>query len=280
MFCSREQDLPSDIYFNHTFVYTIANHWHEHYEIIIVKYGEIDCFIESETRPVHLCSGDMLLIRPFVLHSPMQIGNTKNQVFVFSFKEHYMPDIVNTYRFLEPYSSRYACVYMVHLPEEERQLMLKLTLFLQETHNPLSSQTNTFVWGYISLLLGLFEEYGVLHETFIKSEEESKQHINIRIACSYIKEHLSENICEDDISKLVNYSTSHFTRLFKKIVGCTVKRYIDNLKIRETQRLLILGSFSVTEISYRLGFSHPNNLGRTYKRITGKSLREDKKQLK
>ena len=54
-----------------------------------------------------------------------------------------------------------------------------------------------------------------------------------------------------------------------------IKEYIDNLKINEVQRMIRAGKTSISEISDLLGFSHPNNLGRMYKRVTGKYLSEE-----
>ena len=47
------------------------------------------------------------------------------------------------------------------------------------------------------------------------------------------------------------------------------------VKIREAQRLLKSGEGNVTEVSYRLGFSHPNNFSRTYRKLMGVNPSDD-----
>ena len=58
-------------------------------------------------------------------------------------------------------------------------------------------------------------------------------------------------------------------------MGCTVNEYTMRLKVREAHRLLKSSEVNITEISYRLGFIHPNNFSRTYRRLTGRNPSED-----
>ena len=94
--------------------------------------------------------------------------------------------------------------------------------------------------------------------------------------CKYITEHIEEKLHVPELASLAGYSVTHFSRLFQKIIGCGPGEYITKVKIRQAQRMLRSAGMSVTEISYHLGFSNPNNFARTYRRILGHPPVEDR----
>ena len=61
----------------------------------------------------------------------------------------------------------------------------------------------------------------------------------------YINQHLFEEITIPDLSEHFNYSTSQFTRLFKKYVGCTPSEFKKQSKAERRDKLSPFGmSFS------------------------------------
>lgn len=278
MECRHEQMMKNDLRFLMHPILDRNNNWHDYYEIVLVQKGEIEFFIEGERNTLYMKRGDMILIRPCVLHCAAKTGQEEALVYVFSFKNNSLPDMVQSFPFLKAENDRYNSVYTMSLPDEISTSVLTIARFISETFRDDTDGIHAPLQQYLAFLLGLFDEYGKCRETESCSEEESRQYIRIITACSYIEEHIGENIPAAKLAQIANYSTAHFFRLFRKIVGCSVKEYTDNIKIREAQRLL--GQHSITEISYMLGYSHPNNLSRMYKRVTGRNLRKDKNAMK
>ena len=56
--------------------------------------------------------------------------------------------------------------------------------------------------------------------------------------------------------------------------NCNVKTYINNIRIKEAQRLLKKSNLSISEIAYKVGFSSPNHFNRVFKAITGENPTE------
>ena len=258
-------------------VSTRENHWHGHYEAVILKEGELEFLIEVIQSPVHLTAGDMLLLRPFILHCPWYIDNVRNKITLFLFSSSFLEKLGNCYSILSDEKSDYACGYIVRAGEELKNALHGLDPMISGLCSLNTDfENDVMLLTYYRFILAAFEKYGEPLDSEIKSAGDCEQHIRIKTACTYIEEHLGENISVEKLAQIANYSTSHFFRLFTKIMGCTVKEYTDKLKISEAERLMKTGNHSITEIAYKLGFSHPNNLGRTYKRITGHSLRQDR----
>ena len=84
----------------------------------------------------------------------------------------------------------------------------------------------------------------------------------------------------DYISEKVDKSYQYISSLFSSHEGVTLETYIINQKIEKVKELLIYNELSLTEISYRLGYSSVQHLSSQFKKITGltpsefKQLRE------
>ncbi len=88
----------------------------------------------------------------------------------------------------------------------------------------------------------------------------------------------------DYISEKVNKSYQYISSLFSSHEGVTLETYIINQKIEKVKELIIYNELSLTEISYRLGYSSVQHLSSQFKRITGftpsefKHLREKRRK--
>ncbi len=88
----------------------------------------------------------------------------------------------------------------------------------------------------------------------------------------------------DYISERINKSYQYISSLFSSHEGVTLETYIINQKIEKVKELLIYNELSLTEISYRLGYSSVQHLSSQFKKITGltpsqfKNLREKRRK--
>lgn len=73
----------------------------------------------------------------------------------------------------------------------------------------------------------------------------------------------------DYISEKVDKSYQYISSLFSSHEGVTLETYIINQKIEKVKELLIYNELSLTEISYRLGYSSVQHLSSQFKKITG-----------
>lgn len=73
----------------------------------------------------------------------------------------------------------------------------------------------------------------------------------------------------DFISEKVDKSYPYISSLFSSHEGVTLETYIINQKIEKVKELIIYNELSLTEISYRLGYSSVQHLSSQFKKITG-----------
>ena len=82
----------------------------------------------------------------------------------------------------------------------------------------------------------------------------------------FISENLSASLNLSQIAKATSYSTSFFTKSFRKDNGVTVKEYVHDKLMSEAEQLLIYSDFSIREISDKLGFCEQAYFTRWFKK--------------
>ncbi|MPR35882.1 helix-turn-helix domain-containing protein [Salmonirosea aquatica] len=73
----------------------------------------------------------------------------------------------------------------------------------------------------------------------------------------------------DYLSEKCGYEYSHLSHLFSATTGQTVEQYIIAQKIEKVKEWLSYGELSMTEIAWRLGYSSAAHLGNQFKKVTG-----------
>ncbi|MEM7066456.1 MAG: AraC family transcriptional regulator [Cyanobacteria bacterium P01_B01_bin.77] len=94
----------------------------------------------------------------------------------------------------------------------------------------------------------------------------------------YIEAHLTEDISLSDLSLQAGLSKFHFSRLFKQILGITPHRYVVKRRIEQAAQRLKQGQ-SITQVTYRFGFSDQSHFTRVFKQVKGSTPRQFVKSL-
>ena len=90
-------------------------------------------------------------------------------------------------------------------------------------------------------------------------------------ALKYIWKHYGERISVDQIAEELNLSTGYFSRMFKKQVGTSVVKYINQYRIQKAEELLSTTNMRVYEVADQVGISDYIYFSQVFKNLTGKS---------
>jgi AraC-like DNA-binding protein len=82
------------------------------------------------------------------------------------------------------------------------------------------------------------------------------------------------------LSDRVQESYSKISKVFKSQTGYTIEKYLILLKIEKAKELIYNNEHSLSEISYMLGYSSVQYLSNQFKKITGYTVSQFKKQNK
>ena len=94
----------------------------------------------------------------------------------------------------------------------------------------------------------------------------------------FIDENLDTDLSLKTVSEIAFFSPFHFHRLFKAITKETVNEYITRQRIEKSASDLLHKTESISEISYKYGFTDNASFTRTFKKFYGVSPSEFKKQ--
>ena len=91
----------------------------------------------------------------------------------------------------------------------------------------------------------------------------------IQQAVRFINDNYRTDIRLAASAREAGMSPSHFSRIFKKVMGLSYQDYLNNQRITKAKNLLRTSVRSVTEIAVSLGFADQTGFGRIFKKLTG-----------
>lgn len=81
----------------------------------------------------------------------------------------------------------------------------------------------------------------------------------------WIEKHLHQRLLVTDVANIAGYSPYHFQRMFKKITGENLAKYIKEKKLNAARDELLKG-MSVLDIVFKYGFDTQQEFTRSFKR--------------
>jgi len=127
----------------------------------------------------------------------------------------------------------------------------------------------------------IFALAAMLADNYYIEDRDYENYDRLAPVFKYISRNYQKNIALSDLSCMINVCDDHLIRLFKEAVNKSPIKYINDLRIQEVMKLLINTDLSITEISYKTGFSDPNYMTRLFKNtleITPGQYRKKAKQ--
>lgn len=131
--------------------------------------------------------------------------------------------------------------------------------------------------GYrYNVLACAYKLIAYLTENYV-SEKLSRKELAVRYekterfdkVIEFLDKHYTEPISTASLAKMSHLSEYYFCHQFKRLVGMSVKEYINDMRIRRAGALLKDTELTVTEIAGEAGFNDVNYFCRIFKRQTG-----------
>jgi len=144
----------------------------------------------------------------------------------------------------------------------------------QELNNRQSMSTFTETHGILLQLVSRF----LTPEIF---ENKDAGHVPAKIlsAISYIQLNLHRDLSVSYLAKRANLHTDYFSRLFYQHTGERPVRYIHEKRIERAQYLMVTTQMTYAEIATQTGFENVFYFSKIFKKITGMSPGNYKKQM-
>ncbi|WP_339653450.1 AraC family transcriptional regulator [Flavobacterium frigidarium] len=158
----------------------------------------------------------------------------------------------------------------------DRQHLERLIAMILQESNNYSEESISFI---VSLMMSVLEilirniKKGSFNELPSSNNDE-----RITKMLTYINEHIDkpELIKIDNLANTFAMSPTYVSEFFRKQVNTPLREYIIKAKLKLVEIRLLNSNFTLTEIADDLGFTDVSHLSKTFKKYTGKSIRQFK----
>ena len=139
------------------------------------------------------------------------------------------------------------------------------------------------LFEFIQLLheLALSNEYNLLNAEGYIFVVQQLDNDRADVIYGYVRNHFQSPITLKEIAEQVNMTVPSFCRFFKKLSGGkTFTQFVNEFRIIHACKLLVEETDSITDICFDCGFNNFSNFSRSFRRTTGKSPSEYRKDFK
>lgn len=161
---------------------------------------------------------------------------------------------------------------------DRQHIYTLIDLILKENRNYQSSSLALIKSVMTSILEILLRN--IKQSSFDEVGEGEDRDDRVTKLLAYINENIAESklLKVDNLAKIFLLSPTYLSEFFRKKVKMSLREYIIKAKLKLVEIRLLNSDYTLTEIADELSFTDVSHLSKTFKRYTGMSIREFKKQ--
>lgn len=254
-------------------------HWHDELELIYLHEGSVCVSIQNTD---HILSpGEIAVIQPQMLHSIRQnrsdIAVYFNVLFRLSLLENSGSDICYE-KYIEPVLSRRLMLpryisreHKLYEPlGEAARILYGISTSDNEGQELLiKAQLFTVMYYLINLADPVSEE-----DIYINS-----LHEKLKKTISFVQSNYSEEISVADAAAVSNFSSSHFSKIFRQFTGLSFTQYLKSYRLEMASRRLQSPDSRISDTALRCGFSNLSYFTRAFKDKYGMTPQQYKEKM-
>jgi len=253
------------------------------FELVYIKEGTgIQCINYNE---YHYKQGSLFLLPPLKCHS-FKIDQATKFTFL-KFTSNFFQSNTQGIDFQSEQFKEAAYILsnynqlpgdIIHSELDRQHIHTLIDLILKENKNFDLSSISLIKSLMISILEVLLRN--IKRSSFYEIEKSAQKDERITRLLNYINEHITEPhlLKVDQLAKTFLLSPTYLSEFFRKKVNMPLREYIIKAKLKLVEIRLLNSDFTLTEIANELSFTDVSHLSKTFKKYTGMSIRDFKKQ--
>lgn len=244
---------------------TVVPHTHDFYQMIFCKKN--GGLISVGYKVFEAKQGYAYFVTPGTIHSITQRSDMKTIDLKFFVQDSELQE------------------YLSNIPEEfqlgDIAFMKMLFLFIAregiESKIYCNETTNCALKLLLAKMIHEFNDVSVSaphdYQVFYSLPEQVKSNTDVMILNlkEYIEENLHKDIRLEELASKVNLNKTYFVKRFKILFGISPIKYILNMRIEKSKKMIIDGKLSIQQISGRVGFNSIHYFSAAFKSSEGMS---------
>lgn len=237
-------------------------HWHTELELIFVHSGAARLSVGSSEFTAS--AGDLVIVDTGEFHYSDSFDYKNHLDFIV-----FDPTVISPHYHPSNFASP-----LVTAADLARYGMTDAAMRLfADVHKELNAKEPYYREIVSAMLRGFFYRLSRLHPRSDNPPAPPVRHTDmlydLRQLLTYIDEHYSEDIPLSFAAQKMNFSESHFSRMFKKLVGLNYVHYLNAVRVEQAASMLRAGGTRISDLALSCGFENVRSFNRTFKDYTG-----------
>lgn len=167
---------------------------------------------------------------------------------------------------------------IIHSELDRQHIYTLIDLILKENRNYGTGSASLIKSLMTSILEVLLRN--IKRSAFFEVEKSADKDERITKLLSYINEHIAEPhlLKVEQLANTFLLSPTYLSEFFRKKVKMSLRAYIIKAKLKLVEIRLLNSDYTLTEIADELSFTDVSHLSKTFKKYTGMSIRDFKKE--
>ena len=254
-----------------------APHWHREIEIVLVIEGGVKFGINKEE--IELPKGEFYIINTGDVHYFLTSPNSERIIIQLDLaifddlqcvKENQL-DLIRLFNNAQKASHKW-----------NQRLKQKIVQGLQAIHDEFIRKDLGFEIAIraklYEIVLLLYREVPWTYASGDYSSKGKKSVMYLKEIYNYLEENYQNNISLKDVADYIGFTSSYFSKFFKKHHGITFLKYLTQYRLTKVQWRLLNQDASITEIAHASGFANLKTFNRIFKSELGLTPTEFRKK--
>ncbi len=232
----------------------VESHAHTRFEMYFLVSGECRYFIGNKILRVP--ANHIILIPGGVMHKAVYMSNSCERILL-----HFTSDYINP--ILAPRLYSFFPTYIYAASAETLPLIQDIFENIRREYELADEFSREMIKAHVTSLLTEI----VRHSRDSETEPPENASLLADDAVRYLNAHFREDVKLSMMAKRAMVSESNFSRQFKSSTGYGFKEYVNVLRLREAQRMLLNTNLSVCNIAFACGYHDSNYFSTVFKSV-------------
>ncbi len=249
-------------------------HWHDEFEIIMIKKGKMSFNIDLKT--IVVSEGDLVIIKPRVLHGFGQYNNipaeSNTMVFSLSMMNSQVTDACSM-KYLTPLlEGKLDFPTVIHPSDVCYKNISNCFYNMKKIYHDADSFFELNIKSELfKMFYYLFKEYCTEYSSTPGSNSEAT---TIKKIIEYIQNNYQQTITIAALAEVAGLSEHYLMRYFKSYMGITCVDYINEYRLNIATHLLAETDYPVGIIAEKCGITNASYFNRLFKKTYGITPKE------
>ncbi len=253
-------------------------HVHSEYEIYYLLEGSRNYFIGNQTY--HVQKGNLVVVNRYQMHKTSSTGQPAHTRYLIEFIDESFSGFFNALCniSLADFFSQNQGILELN-KAEQRKVESILSALTEDAASTEALHEVSFKMRLCELLIMIIRCRSKDRQFSQAKAVDTPKHQKVHEVASFIEERYMQPLSLEDLSSHFYINKSYLSRIFKEVTGFTTSEYINVLRIKTAQKLLVESNLSINQIAHSLGYESRTYFERVFRNHTETSpLRFRKRQ--